>query len=181
MLRLPHNEPNAAIRYGIPVPDQEPPSPDSADAADLIVRAARELRRRWMSSLEPWGLSPHEFRALRAVLDGGPSGGAARLSEIAESLRVAPRSATDVVDALESKGLVRRSPDPADRRAVRVEPTDHGRRLADEIRSQRAVVGAAMLAPLDADEQATLHGLLTRALAQPSAGPTRSEDPPTSR
>jgi DNA-binding MarR family transcriptional regulator len=41
-----------------------------------------------------------------------------RLSELSEHLHIAPRSATEVVDALESRGLVRRRPDPDDRRAT---------------------------------------------------------------
>jgi DNA-binding MarR family transcriptional regulator len=51
----------------------------------------------------------------------------ARPTTIAERLHVAPRSATDVIDALVSKGLATRVPDPADRRAVRIHLTDEGR------------------------------------------------------
>ena len=35
-----------------------------------------------------------------------------RPSVLAERLRIAPRSATEVVDALEARGLVERGPDP---------------------------------------------------------------------
>ena len=50
-----------------------------------------------------------------------------RSSELAQHLHIAPRSATEVVDALEAKGLVARSPDPSDRRATLVSLTDRGR------------------------------------------------------
>ena len=133
------------------------------------MRAAHRVRRRWLESLEPWNVSPHEARALRAVADGGP----ARLSDLAERLRIAARSATEVVDSLEGKGLVRRTPSPTDRRSVLVEPTTTGTELVEEIAAQRSVAGAEMLAPLSPDEVATLRELLNRVLAtdrDPSEG-----------
>lgn len=134
------------------------------DPSELIMRAARQLRRRWMASLEPWDITPHEFRALHTTTHGDPP----RLSEIAERLRIAPRSATEVIDSLESKGLVRRVPSPTDRRAVLVEPTDSGRSLADQVAQERAELGDLMLAPLSAAETAQLSGLLARVLDDPS-------------
>lgn len=135
------------------------PEPEP-DTSELIVRTARQLRRRWMASLEPWGITPHEFRALHASTHGEPP----RLSEIAERLRIAPRSATEVVDSLEAKGLVQRVPSPTDRRAVLVEPTPAGRDLAEEVAQRRSALGALMLTPLDADEVAQLRALLLRVL-----------------
>ncbi len=68
------------------------------------------------------GLTPHQARTLRAVSEEGTP----RLSAVAERLRVTPRSVTEVVDALEAAGLVERSPDVDDRRAVRVSLTEEG-------------------------------------------------------
>jgi DNA-binding MarR family transcriptional regulator len=64
--------------------------------------------------------------------------GAMRLSELSERLRIVPRSATDVVDALESRGLAQRRPDPGDRRATLVELTQHGASVLDAIRGTEA-------------------------------------------
>ena len=50
--------------------------------------------------------------------------GGIRSSELAALLHLAPRSATEVIDALESKGLVARSPDPTDRRNWGARPTE---------------------------------------------------------
>jgi DNA-binding MarR family transcriptional regulator len=135
------------------------PAPEP-DTSELIVRTARQLRRRWMASLEPWDITPHEFRALHATTHGE----APRLSEIADRLRIAPRSATEVVDSLEAKGLVRRTPSPTDRRAVLVHPTDAGRALAEEVAQHRSTLGEEMLAPLTPEEVTHLRDLLTRIL-----------------
>jgi DNA-binding MarR family transcriptional regulator len=56
---------------------------------------------------------------------------------LSEHLHIAPRSTTEVVDALERRDLVRRRPDPADRRATLVELTDSGATVGEAIRSAR--------------------------------------------
>lgn len=128
------------------------------DVSELLVHASHALRRRWMASLEPWGVSPHEFRALRAAADHEP----ARLSDLADRLRIANRSVTEVVDSLESKGLVQRSPSPTDRRAIVVSLTDEGERMMAELADSRTAAGASFLEPLDERERATLRALLAR-------------------
>ena len=98
---------------------------DEQSLDELLMGAARALRRRWSAGLGDVAgieLSPHEARALRTIGHHGPT----RLGVIAEHLRIAPRSATDVVDRLESRGLVMRAPDPSDRRAMTVSLTELG-------------------------------------------------------
>ncbi len=89
---------------------------DELDAAlaDLLPRAFRGLRRRIHARLEDGDLPPHQARALR-LLDRQ---GSMRPGELARCLRIAPRSATEVVDGLADRGLVHRTPDPHDRRAM---------------------------------------------------------------
>lgn len=63
------------------------------------------------------GLSPTETKALD-VLDRE---GALTAGELAARTGLAPPSVTGLVARLERKGLARRSPDPADRRRVRID------------------------------------------------------------
>ena len=72
-----------------------------------------------------------------------------RLSELSDRLRIAPRSATEVVDALEARGLVQRRPDPGDRRATLVEVTDDGGGVLDAIRGTEAERVFGRLSPAD--------------------------------
>lgn len=114
--------------------------PDDLDAAlaDLIPRSFRGLRRRIHARVEDGDLPPHQARALR-LLDRS---GSMRPGELARCLRIAPRSATEVVDGLAERGLVRRLPDPSDRRAMIVEVTDAAPAAlarTDELR--RAAIG----------------------------------------
>ena len=137
-------------------------SDDDAEVlGELLMRAARGQRRRWRDTLAPWDLSPHHARALHVVTDRSGT----RLSELAEALRIAPRSATEVADALQARGLVERTSDPTDRRAVVLTPTEEGRRVQAEIAAARAADNRDLFARLDADDRATLARIL-RTLAE---------------
>ena len=85
-----------------------------------------------------------------------------RPGELAGQLRVAPRSVTDVIDALEQRGLAERTPDPTDRRATVVTLTASGRRLVDEIDTARRSDARAYFAQLSERDQAALRRILTR-------------------
>ncbi|MHB1064886.1 MAG: MarR family winged helix-turn-helix transcriptional regulator [Georgenia sp.] len=119
------------------------------------------LRRAWSEAIAPWDLSPHQSRALRVVCASEPP---PRLADVAQALRIAPRSATEVVDALEEKGLARRMPSPQDRRAVVVEPTSEGIEVRGAIDRARAAQAAEFLAPLSPAERQTLADLLHKVL-----------------
>ena len=137
------------------------PDDDAEVLGELLVRVTRGQRRRWREALTPWDLSPHHVRALRVVTDRSGT----RLSELAEALRIAPRSATEVADALQARGLVERTSDPTDRRAVVLTPTEEGRRVQTEIAAARAADNRDLFARLGADDRATLARIL-RTLAE---------------
>ena len=81
---------------------------------------------------------------------------------LATWLQVTPRSATEVVDGLEELGLVTRTPDPDDRRAVSVGLTDQGRTVAREIRAARTAQTETLLEELSETDRAQLRtSLLT--------------------
>ncbi|GIF14692.1 MarR family winged helix-turn-helix transcriptional regulator [Actinoplanes teichomyceticus] len=120
-----------------------------------VSRRIREHARREM---EPWGIAPSQFRALNMLLTHGEM----RLSTLAEHLRIAPRSATEVVDDLQRRGLVERRPDPADRRATLVALTGPGRATGEGVRAARAAAGERLFAVLDDADRAELARILRR-------------------
>jgi DNA-binding MarR family transcriptional regulator len=128
----------------------------TAELSDLLMRAARTQRRRWRDALAPWDLSPHQARALRVICEHD----GVRLTDLAEALHIAPRSATEVADGLQDRGLVERTPDPGDRRAVILRPTDDGRRIRAEIDAARTADSAELFARLPADDRNALARIL---------------------
>ncbi|WP_256838487.1 MarR family winged helix-turn-helix transcriptional regulator [Ornithinimicrobium faecis] len=149
--------------------------PTEASEIELIQHLARHLRRGSAIETAPWGLSPHQARALGAVArsegrrgrrrapgyEDGVSRGL-RMGGLAGWLQVTPRSATEVVDALETQGLVARTADPDDRRAVFVGLTDQGREIAREIRTARKAQTETLLEELSETDRAQLRtSLLT--------------------
>jgi DNA-binding MarR family transcriptional regulator len=100
-------------------------------------------------------LSIQEFRALEFLASVEPR----KTKALAEHLRLAVNSVTDVVDALERKGLARRRRDDVDRRVVRVELTGAGRDAADAITAGVLEVYRTYLGALTAREQETLLAL----------------------
>ena len=85
--------------------------------------------------------------------------GAIRLSDLSGRLHIAPRSATEVVDALESRSLVERQPDPSDRRATLVELTAQGNAVLRAIRTASGTEAERVfdrLTPADRDHLARI-------------------------
>ena len=113
--------------------------------AEAFWSVARQLREASQKTLAPWDISPSHLRALRVLTRFGVM----RLSELSDRLHIAPRSTTEVVDALESRDLVQRRPDPDDRRATLVELTEHGASVLAAIRGTEAERVFGRLSPAD--------------------------------
>lgn len=141
----------------------EPAPPEPADPvgdeslADAFGAVARQLRERSAETLAPWDVTPAHLRALRTLARHGTM----RLSELSERLEIAPRTATEVVDALQAGGLVRRRADPADRRAILVEVTERGAGVLAEIRAARETEAGRIFGRLGPADRAELARILS--------------------
>lgn len=124
---------------------------------DQLGAVARRLRSASMASLANWDITPSQMRAIR-ILTGRADG--MRSSELAAHLHIAPRSATEVIDALEAKGLVRRSPDPTDRRATLVTLTQRGTDLMTDVRRARGLESEKLFERLSKTDRAHLARIL---------------------
>jgi DNA-binding MarR family transcriptional regulator len=120
-----------------------------------VAHQLRHLRR---ETLAPWDIAPSHSRALGVLMRHG----ALRLSELSDHLHIAARSTTEVVDALQDRGLVERRPDPQDRRATLVAPTAEGTRVGEAIRASRDAEAEAYFSVLSKAEQAELAELLRK-------------------
>lgn len=130
----------------------------------LLKHALVELEDLHAEHLAPVGISGRELGVL-LLLDGRRT--APSQQQAAERLRVDRTTMVGLIDALESKGLVARRPDPADRRRNVLELTREGSRvLAEAVRaSDRAE--RRLLERLDDTEAAQLRVLLARLAQDP--------------
>lgn len=126
--------------------------------SEAFWSVARQLRGMSQQTLAPWDITPSHLRALRVLARHGIM----RLSELSDHLDIAPRSTTEVVDALESRGLVGRRPDPGDRRATLVEVTEHGTSVLDAIRAARGTEAERIFGRLSPADRAQLARILRK-------------------
>jgi DNA-binding MarR family transcriptional regulator len=82
--------------------------------------------------------------------------GPLRVTDLAGRLHISQPSMTELVIRLERSGLVVRSRDRVDARAVLVDLTDEGRRLRDRIRKERADYLTGLINGLNEGERASL-------------------------
>ncbi len=134
---------------------------DQENLPEAFWGVARRLRHGFRDVLAPWDVTPSQSRALGVLMNHG----GLRLSELAEHLRIAARSATEVVDDLQGRELVERHPDPADRRATLVTLTDKGAAAGAAIRDARASASHDFFATLTESDRAELARILQALLS----------------
>jgi DNA-binding MarR family transcriptional regulator len=140
--------------YSVPIESLAAPADTASLATQLDRRVARltQLLRHKAHTHSSVGA----LLTLRRLDDEGPM----RITELATAELVAQPTMTVLVRRLEQDGLVRRTPDPDDARAVRVALTDAGRDELAAVRSRRAAILEARLEQLDADQRAALAAAL---------------------
>lgn len=132
------------------------------DLSFLLARANAIALAAGNAALSTHGLKARSYSVL--VLSAGEARPSQR--ELAEFLRLDPSQVVALVDDLQSRGLVERRPDPADRRANVVVATDAGRDLATAARETARSAEERVHAQLSSEDRETL-GVLLRALAFP--------------
>ena len=156
-----------------PYPSAMADGTDAWALTAVITRLRRALRTSIRSEY-PWESLPMAQVELLLRLR---EQGAVRVGELAQSLRLAPNTVSNVVQQLVEAGLAARTPDPADRRASLVHLTDAGRaQLAGWERAHEQRIGGALAQLGDADRAAirqalpALANLVDRLNADPAGG-----------
>jgi DNA-binding MarR family transcriptional regulator len=106
------------------------------------------------------GLTGREYSILSILETDGPGS----QQELARLLGKVPAMVVSAVDALEQRGLVARTRDPADRRRSRVTLTDVGAHALEQAHAVADATVAELFGGLDADELRQLTDLMTRGL-----------------
>lgn len=131
-----------------------------------FLHAAALVQEQLEAALAPSGLSLAKIGALRHLADSGEP---LALGQLAERIACVKSNVTQLVDRLEGDGLVRRVPDPEDRRCVRAAITDEGR-----VRYQAGIelllqAEHALVSELPPADRQVLGNLLERLTLVPSS------------
>ena len=118
-----------------------------------VFRLARHLRQARADAEE---LTPSQLSAMGVLLREGEL----QIGELAAYEQVRAPSMTRLVDHLEGRGLVQRTPSPTDKRACVVGLTEQGTQLLDANRQRRNEWLAVRLEKLSADERRSLRAAI---------------------
>jgi len=128
---------------------------------DRIYTLSKRLRQSADDTFAAYGINHGEWKVLLALRR---TGAPYRRSPgwLAEHLCLSSGAMTNRLDRLEQAELVRRLPDPKDRRALQVELTDEGHRVWQESIGAQAIKEAGIASALDETEKQELTTLLRK-------------------
>ncbi len=125
---------------------------------------AAAFRRGLELELAPFGVTASQWPILSLCY----SGDADTASELAKALAVDAAVVTRLLDRLETKGLVRREPDPSDRRSNRIELTEQALALVPRLRPLVSKNNAKFLQGLSKEELSLISSLFPKLLRNAS-------------
>ncbi|MCV7100713.1 MarR family winged helix-turn-helix transcriptional regulator [Mycobacterium palustre] len=162
---------NASAANNNDVVDAANTDPQPGLGADLLAVVARLNRLATQRIQMP--LPAAQARLLATI----EAHGEARIGDLAHVDHCSQPTMTTQVRRLEEAGLVTRTVDPGDARAVRIRITDDGRRTLDAVRADRAAVIEPQLALLEPADRQVLKeavGVLRQLLENAAASGRRN-------
>lgn len=157
-------------------PPQVRPSPEAHSPATYgvirTIQTGEMLLERVQQVCRHYGLTLSTANAL-AIVDG--AGESLSPGVIGSRLLVTGGAVTQILDALEQRGLVRRVPNPYDRRSILIEITEAGRRLRRQYEPHLNRRDAVWMGGLNSEEQEQLAALLEKVQAHLQNHPVSEE------
>ena len=127
----------------------------------FLIHDVSRLRRTVVDkALRPLGITRSQWWVLANL--ARDDGTAMTQTELARVMDVGKVTLGGLIDRLESGGLVRRQPDPADRRAKRIVMTQKGSRLLAEIHTVAREVDTRIMAGIAKADIARTEALLAK-------------------
>jgi DNA-binding MarR family transcriptional regulator len=138
------------------IPNLEPVTEGIVERIQILAKA---FDRSLEETLVESGLDRRSFGVLGKLRAVGPpyrrSAG-----QLASHMRLSSGAMTNRLDRVEAAGLIRRLPDPHDRRGTLVEPTEAGHAIWDRTVGTQAIREAKIAAVIDEADRVALHDLL---------------------
>ncbi|HEX6754715.1 MAG TPA: MarR family winged helix-turn-helix transcriptional regulator [Mycobacteriales bacterium] len=147
------------------IPDRASPA-DATGALGLrtvhrLIQLGERLKAYSVETLAPLEIRPRHYNVLMLV----ESTDAPSQQDLSRALGIDPNVMVSLIDDLEVMGLVRRAPNPRDRRRHAIGMTAAGRGLLRRANTLATAAEAAVLGQVSPDELAVLHDVAGRLLA----------------
>jgi DNA-binding MarR family transcriptional regulator len=126
---------------------------DPETTAESLHSAAIHLLRKLRRIDTASGLNAPRLSALSVIVFAGPI----TLGQLANAEQVRPPTMTRIVNALQTKGLVKKTASAKDRRTIHLSATMRGKRLLLQARNRRVHSLAHQIQILPRPELQTLH------------------------
>lgn len=140
------------------IPDLDPMTEGIVERIQILAKAFDHSLE---ETLEATGLDRRAFHLLGKLRNAGPPYRRTP-GQLAAYMRLSSGAMTNRLDRLEAAGLIRRLPDPTDRRGTLVEPTAAGHAAWDRAVGAQAVREAQIGSALEPADREALHDLLRR-------------------
>jgi DNA-binding MarR family transcriptional regulator len=133
------------------------PAASASRLVSSFLETANAVEARLEAAVSPMGLSLAKLGLLHHLAEAKEP---LPLSELAQHQNCVRSNITQLVDRLEKEGLVRRRPDPGDRRSVRAALTPAGQQAYQKAKRALAEEQQAIVQSLTSGEAASLTGVL---------------------
>jgi DNA-binding MarR family transcriptional regulator len=148
----------AAIQAAMSVAEPVAASAPKHGIIRLITRVRTEMMDALDRELAKFDISAPQLIVLASLA----SREADSAASLCKNISYDPGAMTRMIDRLEQKGLVRRTPHPEDRRATNLEITSAGRALYPQLVAAKETVAAQFLRGFGEDEIRALESMLNR-------------------
>jgi len=138
------------------IPDLDPLTEGIIERIQIL---ARNFNQSMDETMAQYGIDGRSYHTLGRLRKYGPPYQASA-GQLATDMRISSGAMTNRLDRMEAKGLIRRLPDPDDRRGTIVEPTDLGHSLWDKTVGTQARREAMLSGVLTEPERQGLHDML---------------------
>jgi DNA-binding MarR family transcriptional regulator len=135
----------------------------SLEVTGRLLLCAGYYERAVIAVLQPFGLSIADFDVLNTLRRVGGQHGS-KPTDLARSSLITTGAMTSRLDRLERSGLIRRTPDPADRRGLLIRLTPQGSKLAGQALGELIAANQVFLKPLSRQQQESLASALKQLL-----------------
>ena len=148
----------ALVIWAREIPDLDPLTEGVVERIEILAHALKESIEQTLAEFD---LDRRNFHVLGRLRSYGPpyqrSAGM-----LAGDMRLSTGAMTNRLDRMEQAGLIRRLPDPHDRRGTLIEPTEAGHAAWDKTAGTQARREAVIAAALTKAEREQLHDLLRK-------------------